>query len=177
MKLQLGTQGTSLVVFSGRDVAGFDHYTRVQAIRVVNVGVTEAEVASALGVLFSRGGEPVFGIRVHRRMEIVAPAIHMEPPLVVLAYDDRLIAIDVERQDLTFEISLNSPFREVIEIPGTTFLVCSEADVEAFDTKWKRRWRYSGDLIEECRVEGETLLVRFMDRAPERLSLESGKPG
>lgn len=176
MKLQMSSHGTNVVAFSGREIVDLDHFTRSQAIKVLSVG-NQTDETNLLGLLMFRGGAPLFAARVHVRMAAIPPAVHLGPRLAVIAYDDQVIAIELESGERVVEFALGSPFREVIEIPGKGSLVCCDADIEAFDPDWNRMWRYSGDLIESCRVEGgDALLIRFMEREPERLSLATGKP-
>jgi hypothetical protein len=175
MKLQLTSQGTNLVAFFERDVVDFDQFTSSQSVEVLSVG--DRTEGNVLGLLIFQRGVPLFGVRVHSRMGAITPAVQLGPRLVVIAHDDHLLGIDLKSRERLVETDLGSPFREIIEIPGKVSLVCSDADIEAFDPDWNRVWRYSGDLIESCRLEGgDALVVHFMDRESERLSLATGKP-
>lgn len=175
MKLQMTSNATNVVAFADREIVEFDHFTGSQGVKVVRTG-DPTELTNLLGLLIVRGGSLLFGVRVHPRMATVAPAVHLSQRLVVIVYDDQLIGIDLESRERVVDTALDSPFREIIEIPEIGSLVCSDADIQAFDLDWKKMWRYSGDLIESCRLDQDGLVVRFVDGQPAHLSLRTGEP-
>lgn len=102
--------------------------------------------------------------------------IQPELQLILFGYNQEVVGVNIENQEVAFRIKLNSLFYYFLPLKKQGIvLIVQEVDVIAIAEDGKELWRYGKDIITHAAVEGEKLHLNFMDEESACLNLLNGE--
>jgi hypothetical protein len=99
-----------------------------------------------------------------------------EVNLLLIGFDEKVVALDSESGQAVFEYRLRSLFWSFARVPSSeTILVFYEIGVKALGKDGRELWDYSKDLLKSATIEGDVLALSFSDSPSVALELVTGQ--
>ncbi len=101
--------------------------------------------------------------------------VHPERNRLIVGFNSQVVAIDLRKRKIAFQIRLSSLFRSFSPLKAyQMFLVFHEIGVMALTEDGDEIWRFDEDIIDDCVMENGTLSLSFLDAKPVMLDMLSG---
>lgn len=123
-------------------------------------------------------GVTTFGIGIISEGHGIAPRLL---PLegtgkILCGFNNEAVCVDLNEQAVDYRHQLDSVFRSFVHLhEHRMILVFHEIGVLALRENGNQIWAFSTDIIENCRIVGQTLHLQFMDAPSVTLGLFSGQ--
>ena len=127
---------------------------------------------------WNRASVQRFGIGIYSGDHGLKPHLLLQPDgqTLVLGFNNEAVGVSINDKRELFRISLDSLFRSFVLLSQKKIiLVFHEIGVVAIAIEGQELWRYDKDIITECRIEGESLQLKFMDSPSVNLNIPTGE--
>lgn len=122
----------------------------------------------------SRRTEPMFG-QLYPSKYLPPPHLDVIGPIALLGYNESLAVLSSESGELIAEYDLNSPFRKFLKCRDRVLAFHEVGVISFLLPSFRREWSYDNDIIETIEIEGDTLIITFMDSPSVRIRISGGQ--
>ena len=102
-----------------------------------------------------------------------APALSQG--LLLIGFDSEVVGVQIQNRKVLFSLELTFPFRSLLLVRESEWLVLHECGVQAISATGETRWAFSRDIFEQAEIRGNDLHLHFMDSEAVSLNQFTGE--
>ena len=178
--MRIGIENISITVRSWQSEGDFERFleTAEDAVQLADPQIEHGEAFFSLAIQSEPEGRVLWTVGVRAESHGILPEaiVVQDTQQLVVAADRTVHFLSLATKTLQRSIGLNFLFHSfILDRARSLVLVLHEAGLAAFSLDGVERWNLVRDLVDTVRLEGDRLQISFMDKAPVRIAIDSGR--